>query len=79
MLIAIKPKYPGESRAGAQDREQEGEGTVCEVVEPGSVHDEPGGDGDGGEHEEQGHGEHRLVRRTLGGVLWGFLSKTRHV
>ena len=48
----MMPQAPRKRRAGAQGREEEGEDAVFQVVEPGGVDDEPGGDGDGGEHEE---------------------------
>ena len=63
------PEAPRENRAGAQGGEEEGEEAVLEVVEPGGVGDETGGDGDGDEHEEEGYGEYRPVRREMGGML----------
>src|SRR5919199_1668379 len=72
------PEDPGEGGTGAQDPEQEGEEAVFEVVEPGGIDDEPGGDEDGGEHEEEGRGEHRPVRRRAGGMLRGLSFRVRH-
>ena len=50
-MAATMPEDPGEDRAGAQDGEGEGKDTVFQIVVPGGVDYESGGDEYGGEHE----------------------------
>ncbi len=73
------PEEPGESCAGAQDGEGQGEEAVLEVVMPGGVDDEPGGDAHGGEYAEKGEGEHDPEPGTRGVARRGyFVTRVRH-
>ena len=56
-FVLVVPGEPRKGSLGTEDGEEDGERAVFEIVEPGRVDDEPGGDGDGGEDEEEGEGE----------------------
>ncbi len=53
LFLLIAPEEPIEGYLGGEDGEDEGEGAFAQVVEPGGVDDERGGDGERGEDEEE--------------------------
>ncbi len=74
-LLVIPPEEPAEGDLGAQDGEEEGEEAVTEVVEPGGVDDEDGGDREGSDYEEEGDAQQERAEEAPDGAVRSGLSR----
>ena len=70
-FVLFAPSEPVEGYLGAHDGEEQGEDAVFEVVSPGSVDQDGGRHGQGGDHEQERTDQHRSPRRALDPSFWG--------
>ena len=68
-FLIVLPKKPIECYLAAEDGEEQGEDAVAEVVDPGCVDYEGGGDGEGGDDEKECGPEHERAEGAPEGVI----------